>query len=343
MFAEAPGSGRGPESRSAPLGDGLAELPLEHLEHEIETLAAHISAGSCRWLELVAEFDRRDGWWSWGVRSCAEWISWRCAIAPRAAREHVRVARRLCELPRIRDEFRLGRLSYSKVRALTRVADERSEAGLLELATHATAAQLERIVRGHRRVTREEANRAHERSYVNWSWDEDGSLYLRARLPAEDGAVLLRALEAARDSLAEKLPDDGEEESKSGSADPHSEGGSAEPPRPTYAEALSTVAETALAAGPGSALGGERYQTVVHVDAAVLSDPNGGANGGGQIDDGPAISAETARRIACDGPLHRDPGQGGDALANGPKDPRDPAGPAPGASVPRSLLSVPGL
>jgi hypothetical protein len=157
---------------TSPKPEDLSDLPLEHIEHEIETLAAHINAGSCRWLELVAEFDRREGWGTWGIRSCADWISWRCAIAPRAAREHVRVARRLPELPLIREAFRSGELSYSKVRALTRVANPKSEGDLLYLARNATAAQLDRMVRGYRRVTREEADLAHDTSHVNWSWDD---------------------------------------------------------------------------------------------------------------------------------------------------------------------------
>ena len=73
--------------------------PLEVLEHEITSLAAQIHAATCRWLGLVAEYDAREGWAQWGCRSCAHWVAWQCGIAPGAAREHVRVARRLGELP----------------------------------------------------------------------------------------------------------------------------------------------------------------------------------------------------------------------------------------------------
>jgi hypothetical protein len=296
----------------------VANLPLERLEHEIETLAAHINAGSCRWLELVAEFDRREGWGSWGIQSCAHWISWRCAIAPRAAREHVRVARCLPELPLIREAFRGGELSYSKVRALTRVASADSEEDLMHLARHATAAQLDRIVRGYRRVTTEEADLTHERSYVNWHWDEDGSLRLNGRIPAEDGALFLRALEAAQDALHERRRADKEpgadperSETDSGSAEPHGsnphrngESGSAEPSapsRPTHAEAFAALAESALARGPTAIPGGDRYQVVIHADATALTRDD--AKGRCQLDDGPSVSAETARRAACDSAL----------------------------------------
>src|SRR5918992_112412 len=122
-------------------------VPLERLEPQITQLASQIHADTCRWLCLVAEYDAREGWAQWGCRSCAHWVSWRCGAAPGAAREHVRVARRLTELPLIRRAFSEGRLSFSKVRALTRVGDVEREDDLLELARHATAAQLERLVR----------------------------------------------------------------------------------------------------------------------------------------------------------------------------------------------------
>src|SRR5262249_62297097 len=115
-------------------------MSLPALENELATLSARLGAGMCRWLELVAELDRRGGWAEYyGCASCAHWLSWRCAVSPRSAREHVRVARRLAELPRIRDAFAVGELSYAKVRALTRVAEPGSEEELLELARLMTA------------------------------------------------------------------------------------------------------------------------------------------------------------------------------------------------------------
>jgi hypothetical protein len=101
----------------------------------------------------VAEFDAREGWASWEMPSCAAWLSWKCQIAPGTAREHVRVARALPELPLIRTEFAAARLSYAKVRALTRIADADNEAELAQMAAAMTAGQLERFARAHRRVT----------------------------------------------------------------------------------------------------------------------------------------------------------------------------------------------
>src|SRR3954452_17932752 len=178
--------------------------PLELLEREITELASQIHAATCRWLGLVAEFDRREGWAQWGCRSCAHWISWRCSIAPVAAREHVRVARRLQALPLIRAAFAREELSYSKVRALSRIERVEREQELLGLARDATAAQLERIRRPYRGVVAAEtvaAGGAPDR-YVTSREDDDGALLLRARLPAEEGALILGALRAAQDRLA---------------------------------------------------------------------------------------------------------------------------------------------
>jgi hypothetical protein len=137
--------------------DGPSSLSPGELEEKLAELCSHLYAGMCRWLELVAEFDRRGSWAAVGCRSCAEWLAWRCALTPRAAREHVRVARRLDELPLVHGAFASCELSYAKVRALARVADPQTEAELLDLARVMSAAQLERSLGAYRRVTAENA------------------------------------------------------------------------------------------------------------------------------------------------------------------------------------------
>lgn len=254
-----------------------------------------------------------------GAKSCGDWLSWRCGIAPRAAREHVRVARRLAELPLVREAFGRGELSYSKVRAICRVAGPNTESQLLMTAQHATAAQLERLVRAYRGVVStqiEQANRTHVGRYVDWQWEEDGSLSLRAHLPPEDGALVLKALAAARDQLRGQ-----DHRSRSGSAEPpDSEPQDAESPEhrtPNNADALASMAETLLARGPSQRAGGERYQLVVHVERQALSDD--AADACCELDNGPALPAETARRLACDASLVPIVEQGGRPLSVGRK------------------------
>ncbi len=266
---------------SETVGD-LSGLSLDELEVELATLASHLYAGTCRWLELVGELERRGGWADSGCSSLAEWLAWRCALTPRAAREHVRVARCLPELPLVHTAFARGELSYAKVRALTRVATAGNEEELLGLARVFTAAQLERAVRAYRRVTTAEARELQESAYLSVFWDADGSLAVHGRLAPEDGALLLRALDAMRDTQWNE---------RRGSAEPR-------PARQaSNAEALVAVAEAALAHPDGSRPGGERYQIVVHADESALTHDGGG---GCELDDGAALAPETARRLACD-------------------------------------------
>jgi hypothetical protein len=207
----------------------------------------------------------------------------------------------LAELPLVRLAFSRAELSFAKVRALTRIAESETEVELLELARHLAAAQLERAVRAYRRVTTEEAAAVQAAACLDWYWDEDGSLVLKGRLAPEEGAVFLQALEAAHNLLRVRRSD--------------VEGGSAEP-RPTNADAHAAVADAALSSVQGERAGGERYHVVVHVDAAALSDRG---EGGCELAEGPAVEAETARRLACDAALVRLTERDGETLSVGRK------------------------
>ena len=127
-------------------------FPTDALGERITELAAHLNAATCHLLELIAEFDEREGWGHEGCQSCAHWLNWKCGIATGAAREKVRVARAIATLPLIHDAFSRGEVSYSKVRAMSRVATADNEAYLLMIARHGTAAQVETVVRGYRPV-----------------------------------------------------------------------------------------------------------------------------------------------------------------------------------------------
>ena len=121
---------------------------VEELGEEIATLSVHLDAARHRLLECIRQFDESRGWCAQGAVSCAHWLSWRIGLDLGTAREKVRVANALGQLPRIDEALRVGKLSYAKVRALTRVATAANEAKLLDLALAATGAQLERICRG---------------------------------------------------------------------------------------------------------------------------------------------------------------------------------------------------
>ena len=209
------------------------EEALNTLEVQITRLWGHINAATAQFLALLTEFDRKEGWAQHGMASCANWLSWQCGIGEVAAREKVRTARALESLPKIAEAFGEGRLSYSKVRALTRVATPyqrvradakaskvraltrvataATEETLLHIALNGTAEHVERTVRGFRRMQREnernEAEAMHERRYLDCRRQSDGSVRLEARLAPEVGEMLLKALEAAEAELEERRGD----------------------------------------------------------------------------------------------------------------------------------------
>src|SRR5262245_3457342 len=180
---------------------------LRELSDEIADLSVHLDAATVRLLDLIREFDVREGWNN-GFRSCAAWLAWRVGLDMGAARERVRVARALGSLPRLKEALARGELSYSKVRALTRVATPATEERLLAVGRAGTAEHVERIVRGWRRVDRvaeaQEMTKRHRRRALQVFRDEDGMVVIHGRLEPDAGAVLMKALEAGRDALAQR-------------------------------------------------------------------------------------------------------------------------------------------
>ena len=176
-------------------------LSIPELEAQITELAGHLNAANHRWLALIAEFDRRQGWSDGLSQSCAHWLSWKCGLDLGAAREKVRVARALEGLPQIAGAMGRGELSYSKVRAVTRVATPATEEALLNVALSGTTHYVEAVVRQFRQaqeleeMSREARQYAHRR--LTFFHDEDGSLIVKLQLAAESGALLLKALDAA--------------------------------------------------------------------------------------------------------------------------------------------------
>ena len=251
-----------------------AEAPdLDRLGNQIAELSARIQAATYELLCYLREFDRHHGWE--GFRSCAHWLNWRTGLDLGAAREKLRVAAALADLNHISAAMACGRLSYSTVRALTRVATPATEARLVAVACCATAAQVERLVRAWRQADRAALPDAEQlrlaRRALSTRVDDDGMVVLRARLTPEVGAVLLRALEAA----LEQVPAAAQEDQAPTIAQ-------------RRADALGLVAESALADALEAGSPSDRYQVAVHVAAETLAaspEPAPAALG--------AISAET--------------------------------------------------
>jgi len=175
-------------------------LSNEELLNEVIRFAAFLNVVNWHFINMLAEFDRRGLWRSGGYSSLVNWLDHRCGMAPGAARARIRVARKLKDMTLISQAFEKGEISYSKVRAITRVANRETEATLLKMAARCSAAELESLVSTYEKSAggrnKRDVNDMEKRS-VEWYHDEDGMLVLNARLPADLGAVVVKALDKA--------------------------------------------------------------------------------------------------------------------------------------------------
>jgi hypothetical protein len=278
--------------------DPPASLPMAQLEAQIVELSSQLTAAGARLTCLIGEFDDAEGWRPYGLRSTAHWLSWKCGMGLGAAREQVRVARALRDLPLMRGEYRAARLSYSKVRALTRIAAADTEATLVEIAEHATAAQVEALVARDRRAVRAEDTRARrEGEFLRYHQADDGSLLGSFRISPERALTVLHGLDAEAERVS----------------DPVGEGDADEPAaerraRRSRVDGLVGLCERALAGQFAAAAGdgGELFQLVIHAPVDALS------RGDDADDDGPAVELHapggatvrigpaTTRRLSCD-------------------------------------------
>jgi hypothetical protein len=353
---ERPAGVRGPEPADDERAGSLTERTTQELEDELTALAARIAAATAEFLRALGEFDARKGWDVDGIRSCAQWLSWRCGMALGTAREHVRVARSLRSLPQTSAALAAGDISFSKARAITRIATPETEPELLTVGRHGTAQQVEAVVQGLRR-----ADTSHhptlapdQRTYVRHRWDDDGTLYVQGRLSTVDGATFLAALHGMLNTLDEDRAaeakrqaagaagagDATDEDDRHGEDDEHGDddehdehddGG----PHTTLLEAFVALAQGALEndARPGPTA--RRPDVVVHVDADLLTSPDPTPmrlSDRCRVEDGPGLTATVARQLACDGGiiLHAH-GPDGSSLAIGRRTRR------PNAAIMRAL------
>ena len=265
---------------------------IDDLDAEICRLCNHINAANYQVLLLIRQFDDRLGWAKWSFRNCSEWLAWRGGITLSAAREKVRTAQALRDLPQISIAFAEGRLSYSKVRALTRAADAHNEEQLIRYAVNATATQVEERCRQIRNVhpgSVEDARRAWERRSLSaWRNAARGTMTLSVEVPLEAGELIAQALDLAIEAgEAATGPEFAESSWQTQQAD-----------------ALVALAKAYLAGGNAERVAAaDQYQVVVHVDAAALRGGRGeGLGEGRRAEAGRAdLPLETVRRLSCDG------------------------------------------
>lgn len=277
---------------SAATADSRASSPdlsIDELDHAIAAHAGRINAMIYAFLVMVREFDERGGYLRWSFASCADWLHWRCDLSHQAARERVRIAHALKSLPAIAAAFETGALSYSKVRALTRVATRESEPALVQFALGTTAARVEERVRQLRNgdeASVADAAQAHEaRSVIALRDRRAGLLRMTVEMPLEQGELIMQALEKALNAQDTNAP-----EFAGASFQAHQADALVEIAREYLSGGQSATEDKASPAGcrAGTA---EQYQVMVHVDAAAL------AGDGGRSD----LPIETVRRLSCDG------------------------------------------
>ncbi|HVT06967.1 MAG TPA: DUF222 domain-containing protein [Polyangia bacterium] len=253
------------------------------LGEEIAALATQVNRATHGLLTRIRRFDEVEGWGEQGAKSCAHWLTWRIGLDPGTAREKVRVARALGTLPKLDEAFATGTLSYAKVRAVTRIATPQTEDHVLQVAMATTGAQLERICRRLRRATEAEQELAEERTFRARVLGT-GLTKLEIVVTADEADIVIQAVERAREAIATKQ-----------SAD--------QPlPRPRAADGLMEIVASYPAGQPtaDSAAPSPKAQVVVHLERDLTSDsPTLTAT----LDDGTPVSAETFRRLACDGGL----------------------------------------
>jgi hypothetical protein len=306
----------------------FSAITTDDIENSITSLSANINAATFEQLMLIAEFDSRQGWGHVGVRSCAHWLNWRCGISTTTAREKLRVAHALQTLPLTRQAFATGELSYSKARAITRVGTVDNEEHLLSIARYGTASHLDRTVRLFRKqyvgvngeivdpleAERQAAAAQYNQRQVDTFWDENGCLEIRAKLTAEQGAIVLKALEVALESIKNDEQDN-EQTDATDSTQLHNEYPSENPPagasdseqerllyRNRRADALVLMANQSLQNASGEGSTTDRFQVVVHVDSQVLSGEQAYKTGGGPdsyIENEVALPVPAARRLSC--------------------------------------------
>jgi hypothetical protein len=275
-------------------------LSVEDLGREIAELAARMDAATHRLLECIRQFDKSNEWYAQGAVSCAHWLSWRIGLDLATAREKVRVARALGLLPAIDQALHVGKLSYAKVRAMTRVATPENESRLLDLAMAATGAQLERICRGYRHALACDQPPGPEERSVRRRVLPGGMVKVEMVLEADEADLVMRAIDCAREvghAEGKTAMAAGAEVRECDCGHVSAEDSAESAAWPSRPDGVVALAEGFLAGNAAKGNGGERYQVVVHVDQDALA-PDG--TYAATLEDGTRVSAESLRRVACD-------------------------------------------
>jgi len=253
-------------------------IPIEELDEGILNLCTRINAATYELLALIRQFDERAGYYKWGLQNSAEWLAWRCDLSMTTAREKVRVAHALKSLSEITDAFSTGELSYTKVKELTRVAHRDNEEKLLKFALRHTATVVAEYCR-ELRFGLPDSTETAARAYANRSLrvrrdHQRGMMTVTIDLPIDQGELLEKALDKARDDEVLEIPDLADTSWSTRQAD-----------------AFSNMIGEYLSGQSKSGNGSDNYLVTIHVDQSALSGDEGRS----------AIPIESVKRLCCDG------------------------------------------
>ena len=247
----------------------------EELNAELGLICSHMYAIDYRFLRCVRAWENVASLHVYGVKSTAHWLNARCGIAMGAAREKVRVARALPDLPKVSEHFARGQISYSKVRAISRVATAENESYLLSVALRGTASHLERLTAAYRKLERlndpERLLKLRQERKLDWYWDEDGMLEIHGKLAPEDGALFIKCVESMRDFMyREEGAADSEDSTERAHGIIQRDIDTTAPAR--RADALLRIMESGCQGEPQALSGPERVQVVRHVPVGKLDE-----------------------------------------------------------------------
>ena len=179
---------------------------IEELDDAIGKMSHTINAANYELMVLIREFDERAGWLKWSFKDGLNWLMWRCDLSTNAAREKLRMAHALKELPLISAAFSKGELSYTKVRALTRVATALNESELIEMAMRMSARHVEEHCKQRRNATRASTatalNAQQNRTFRVWHDQARGTVHFSVEMSVEEAELIEKAVEKAAVQLS---------------------------------------------------------------------------------------------------------------------------------------------
>ena len=314
-------------------------IDVDALGDQIAEMSAHIDAAMHRLLTAIREFDIASGWHVQGALSCAHWLAWRVGWDLRTARERVRVARKLAELPLVDEALRIGAMSYSQARAISRVATADNEELWVGYAKHMPASQLDTLCRSYQNVQAYDqahgseagamagavaaAQVAAQRTVTRRTLD-NGMVKFEIVVASDEAAIVWAALNAAiakAPAAADPIPADPTP------AEPPSTGATGAEPTPAIVAPTASTpaehwsAEPPTAKAPTSADRGRRradafmdiiqdrmrgnrpQRTPIEI---IITVPHAGLHGSAgpsdlaMMADGEVIATVTAQRLCCD-------------------------------------------